>query len=231
MKPLPRLLLLVALTTLYPLEAAGAASTAQIEFLWSSTPNGALARAEAYGFVLEGNQDHRVCVVAFSQEHKTRPLRIEVIDASGALVDTQIHEDFTGPKQCYKAELGASEAVGEWTFNVYMNHKLAASKAIEVARTLKDASFYSHPSRPYVLGRPNYDPMIPAGEYIGRIVWIMHVDETGKVDHAQVESTEGAGNRMRDRAVAAGLLTMFPPDPTRTSEPLKVRQEYLLRAD
>ena len=56
----------------------------------------------------------------------------------------------------------------------------------------------------------------------------MHVDATGKVAHVEVESSEGAGNRMKDRAVAAGLLTRFPPDQTRNSELLKVRQKYLL---
>ena len=160
MKATLRALPIILISAIYPFDAARAANTAQVEFLWSSIPSGALARAEAYGFVLEGNQNHLVCVVALSQESENRLLRIDVIDDSGTLVRSEIHEDFTGAKKCYKAELSSSKAVGEWTFNVFLNQKLAVTKTIEVARTLKDAGFFAYPSRPYVLGRPNYDPAI-----------------------------------------------------------------------
>ncbi|TYT26724.1 hypothetical protein FZO89_10895 [Luteimonas viscosa] len=208
--------------------AAWAGDDAYLEFLWATPPKSALARAEAYGFTLEPAQDHRVCVAALTDWREEDVLTIEVVDASGKLVNRQVHEDFRGSKRCYKAQLGTTGTAGEWTFNVYISETLAGAKTIEVARTLKDAPFYAQGSRPYVLGRPNYDTKIPASEYIGRLVWVMQVDAAGSVSAVEMESAEGAGNRMRERAIAAGLLTKFPPDPARSAHPLKIRQEYNL---
>lgn len=223
--------LLVALALPLTFGSACAANAAHVEFLWSPVTHGALARAEAYGFVLEGDQDHKVCVVAIDSKTEENLLRIDVIDASGKLISSRSYDDFDGSKQCHAAGLDASGVPGEWTFNVYMNHELSATKTIEVARTLEGAAFYKRVSRPYVLGRPNYDINIPPDEYKGRLVWIMHVDATGTVSHVDVEASEGAGSLMKDRAIAAGYLTMFPPDASRTKEPMKIRQEYLLGTD
>ena len=208
--------------------SAWAGDTAYLEFLWAPAAKGALARAEAHGFTLEAVQDHRVCVAALTDGHEKDILAIEVLDASGKLVNRQVHTDFDGSKRCYKAQLGTTGAPGEWTFNAYINQVLAGAKRIEVARTLKEASFYTQGARPYVLGRPNYDTRIPASQYSGRLVWVMDVDAAGSVTAVQVESAEGAGTRMRERAIAAGLLTRFPPDLTRAAHPSKVRQEYNL---
>lgn len=199
-----------------------------IEFIWEPAAKGALARAEAYGFTLEPAQDHHVCVAALTDWRQNDILSIEVVDASGRLVARQVHDDFHGSKRCFKAALGTTGAIGQWTFNAYINQALAGAKKIEVAKTLKEASFYAGGARPYVLGRPNYDPKIPAADYLGRLVWVMHVSPVGSVSDVQIESAEGAGNRMRERAIAAGLLTKFPPDPSRAVRPLKVRQEYNL---
>jgi hypothetical protein len=207
---------------------AWASDSAYLEFLWAAPAKGALARAEAYGFTLEPDQDHRVCVAALTEWLDGDVLSVEIIDASGKLVNRQMHEDFVGSKRCYKAQLGTTGVPGEWTFNVYTNQVLAGRNTIQVARTLEEAPFYSRGSRPYVLGRPNYDTSIPAGDYNGRLVWIMHVDAAGSVSAVDVESAEGAGRRMTERAIAAGLLTRFPPDPGRSAQPVKIRQEYKL---
>lgn len=222
----PALLTALALSALSGL--AQAADQLYLEFLWEPAAQGDLARAEAFGFTLEPVQDHRVCVAALTEWHQNDTLTIEVVDASGQVVSRQVHDDFHGSKRCFKAALGTAGTVGQWTFNVYINRTLAGAKKIEVAKTLEEAPFYARGSRPYVLGRPNYDSTIPAAEYIGRLVWVMHVDPTGSVDDVQVEIAEGAGDRMRERAIAAGLLTRFPPDPSRAVRPLRIRQEYNL---
>ena len=52
-----------------------------------------------------------------------------------------------------------------------------------------------------------------------------------KVADVVIESAEGAGGLMRDRAIAAGYITRFPPDPSRAGKPYRVRQVYQLEAD
>lgn len=209
---------------------ARAGDQAYIEFLWSPASAGALARGEALGFVLDEAQDHRICVVAIGPAiHGS--LRLDARDASGKPAGSQRHDDFHGTKECFAANLDRRGAPGEWTFNVYVDGTLAATKAIAVARTLRNAPFLSDPRRPYVLGRPNYDPAIPPGSYIGRLSWIMTVDANGTVTDVVVEAAEGAGKLMEDRAVAAAYITLFPPDRSRTAKPYRVRQEYQLEAD
>ncbi len=209
---------------------AHAGDQAYIEFLWSPASRDALARGEAQGFVLDEAQDHRICVVAIGPViHGS--LRIDARDASGKPAGSQRYDGFNGSKECFAANLDLRGAPGEWMFNVYADGKLVATKAIEVARTLRNAPFLADPRRPYVLGRPNYDPAIPPGSYAGRLSWIMTVDADGTVADVVVEAAEGAGELMRDRAVAAGYITLFPPDPSRMASPYKVRQEYQLEAD
>lgn len=218
----------LALSSVGPVRAD---DSAYIEFLWSPAPRGALARAEAFGFVMGAGQDHRICVVADAPITQSSVLRIDVKDASGHLVSSQRHDDFKGNKECYPVDLDASGAPGEWAFGVHVNDKLLATKTLEVARTLEEARFHADPSRPYALGRPNYNASIPAAEYIGKVSWIMSVDEAGAVSHVELENAVGAGKRMEDRAVAAGYITRFPPDPSRAVKPYKVRQEYTLGTD
>ncbi|AUZ56244.1 hypothetical protein B1L07_15455 [Stenotrophomonas acidaminiphila] len=52
----------------------------------------------------------------------------------------------------------------------------------------------------------------------------MDVDPQGKVTHVDVEVAEGVGERLRDRAIAAGYLSLFPPDPGRAATPLRWRR-------
>ena len=210
---------------------AFAGDSAYIEFLWAPPTKAALARAEAFGFVLDGTQDHRLCVEANDASPRKGVLRIEVVDAAGDVVESQWHENFDGAKECYPTDLPPSGFPGNWTFNVYLDGSLSATKTIEVARTLEDASFYVESSRPYVLGRPNYDANIPPGDYIGRLSWIMSVDTAGVVRNVEVEAAEGAGEAMKDRAIAAGYLTVFPPNRSPADTLRKVRQEYILATD
>ncbi len=77
---------------------------------------------------------------------------------------------------------------------------------------------------PYVAGRPNYDASIAPEQWGGRLVWAMDVDPQGKVTHVEVEVAEGVGERLRGRAIAAGYLSLFPPDPGRATTPLRWRR-------
>ncbi|MBK0054445.1 hypothetical protein IAE41_09250 [Stenotrophomonas sp. S39] len=52
----------------------------------------------------------------------------------------------------------------------------------------------------------------------------MDVDAAGKVTHVEVETAEGVGERLRERALAAGWLTRFGPDPARATTPLRWRR-------
>ncbi len=52
----------------------------------------------------------------------------------------------------------------------------------------------------------------------------MDVDPQGRVTHVEVEVAEGVGERIRDRAIAAGYMTLFPPDPARAATPLRWRR-------
>ncbi len=69
------------------LPAIGAVSVANestyVEFLWSPTPEGAIARQVTRGFVLDGNQHHQVCMAVLDPATETNVLRVEAIDASG----------------------------------------------------------------------------------------------------------------------------------------------------
>lgn len=214
----PRRILLSAFL-LFQASALSAAppsdSNTYVEFLWSRPSPDALARQETRGFLL-GNSDHRVCVAAINPPPGgVASLRIDAVDAAGKLASRQDHDDFRGAKQCYPAELGTTGQPGEWTFNIYINQALAATKQIEVARSLETATFYAPSLTPYVLGRPNYDATLDPDKFVGRLVWIMSVDKRGTVTRVDIESTEGVGAVMRDRAIAAGYMSLFPPDPLR----------------
>ncbi|HBK45571.1 MAG TPA: hypothetical protein DDZ67_03890 [Xanthomonadaceae bacterium] len=59
----------------------------------------------------------------------------------------------------------------------------------------------------------------------------MHVDADGKVTQVEIEQAEGVGERMRERALAAGYLSLFPPDPSRGKEGITFRRELAFRPD
>ncbi|MEJ7746891.1 MAG: hypothetical protein WKF61_09095 [Luteimonas sp.] len=182
--------------------------------------------------MLDGSHSHQVCVAvldASSVEIKT--LRLEAVDASSQVVSRQDHDDFRGTKRCYKAGLNMHGEAGEWAFNIYLNGALAATRTIEVAKNLETASFYKPSSIPYVLGRPNYDSKIAPSDFTGRLVWLMHIDKSGAVTKVEVEAAEGVGVLMKERAIAAGYMSLFPPDPSRTKNASTYRRELNFKPD
>jgi len=66
---------------------------------------------------------------------------------------------------------------------------------------------------------------------VTRLVWAMDVDPQGRVTRVEVEVAEGVGERLRERAIAAGYLTLFPPDPRRAARPLRWRRELSFAPD
>ncbi|MCL7714711.1 hypothetical protein K5L01_08655 [Stenotrophomonas sp. CPCC 101365] len=52
----------------------------------------------------------------------------------------------------------------------------------------------------------------------------MEVDPEGRVTHVEIEVAEGIGEHLRDRAFAAGYMSLFPPDPARAATPLRWRR-------
>ncbi|PPU53955.1 hypothetical protein XdyCFBP7245_20720 [Xanthomonas dyei] len=55
----------------------------------------------------------------------------------------------------------------------------------------------------------------------------MTVDAQGKVTAVSVSTAEGVGLKLRDRAIAAGYLSLFFPDKQRETTPLIWRRELL----
>lgn len=80
-------------------------------------------------------------------------------------------------------------------------------------------------------GRPNYDASIPAAEWVGRLDWVLEVDPQGRVTEVEIESAEGVGERLRERAIAAGYLSLFPPDPERATTRLQAQRSLSLDAE
>lgn len=202
-----------------------------VEFLWAPTPDGALARQPTRGFLLDGRNAHQICAAAIHAPRAYRELRIDIADDTGRQVGSQRHEDFRGEKRCYTARLAPDGAPGLWTVAVFLDGEQRATGTIQVARTLEQAPFHRPSGIPYVLGRPNYDASIPPEDFVGRLVWVMEVDVDGHVTDVQVELAEGVGERMRERALAAGRLSLFPPDPSRAAEPLRYRRELSFERD
>ncbi len=205
---------------------------AYVEFLWAPAGEGAVARQETLGFVLDGEASHQVCVAVLGTSPPgIKGVRIEAVDAAGKLASSQTHDDFRGTKRCYPAALDKRGEPGKWTFNVYLQGEQVASRTIEVASKLKTALFYAPSAIPYVLGRPNYDATIAPGDFTGRLVWIMHIDATGTVTKVDIEAAEGVGVLMKERAIAAGYMSLFPPDPSRSGEAATYRRELVFKPD
>ncbi|MCD7099563.1 hypothetical protein [Stenotrophomonas sp. MMGLT7] len=195
-----------------------------IEFLWAKPPAGAIARQETRQFVSEGSHDHQVCIAANAEPTDVGGLQLEFLDAKGSRVSLERHPDYRGAKHCYPANLGKHGVPGEWTVRAVLGDGREQSARIRVDPRIEDSPQYRMRNVPYVAGRPNYDASIPPEEWVGRLVWAMDVDPQGKVTHVEVEVAEGVGERLRDRAIAAGYLTLFPPDPGRAAAPLRWRR-------
>lgn len=195
-----------------------------IEFLWSRPAPDSIARQQTRQFVTESGHDHQVCVAANAADADVGGLWIELADARGEMVSRQSHPDYRGTKRCYRADFGQGGTAGEWTARVRLGDGRAQEAGIRVDPRIEDSPHYLERDVPYVAGRPNYDASIPAAEWSGRLVWAMDVDPQGRVTHVEVEVAEGVGERIRDRAIAAGYMSLFPPDPARATTPLRWRR-------
>ena len=204
--------------------AAAQDSSIYIEFLWSRTPADALARQQTRQFVMTGDQEHQICVAATAATGDVGGLQLELRDADGTPVSLQRHDDYRGAKRCYRADLGSGGRQGDWTAHVVLGDGGSNTATIRVDPRLEDAPLFQQRDVPYVAGRPNYDASIAPELWAGRLVWAMDVDPQGKVTHVEVEVAEGVGERLRDRAIAAGYLSLFPPDPDRAGTPLRWRR-------
>ena len=203
---------------------AVAAEDVYVEFLWAPTPADALARSQTQLFIADGHRDHRICVAANLVDTDVAGLHIDIRDAKGVQVSRTAHEDYRGRKKCYAADLGSTGAAGMWTVDAVLGDGRRGSAQIRVDPTLEASPLYLRHDQPYVAGRPNYDASIPPAEWVGKLVWAMDVDAAGKVTHVEVETAEGIGERLRERALAAGWLTRFGPDPARAQTPLRWRR-------
>lgn len=204
--------------------AAAQDSGIYIEFLWSRTPADALARQQTRQFVMTGDQEHQICVAATAATGDVGGLQLELRDADGTPVSLQRHDDYRGAKRCYRADLGSGGRPGDWTAHVVLGDGGSNTATIRVDPRLEDSPLFQQRDVPYVAGRPNYDASIAPEQWAGRLVWAMDVDPQGKVTHVEVEVAEGVGERLRDRAIAAGYLSLFPPDPGRAGTPLRWRR-------
>lgn len=212
--------LLLALTS----AAAQAADDVYVEFLWEQTPAAALARSQTGLFIADGQHDHRICVAANVEDTDVGGLQIDILDAEGTRISRTAHDDYRGRKQCYAAALGTAGVAGTWTVQALLGDGRTGSGTVRVDHRLQDSPLYQRHDAPYVAGRPNYDASIPPAEWVGKLVWAMDVDAQGKVTHVEVEVAEGVGERLRERALAAGWLTRFGPDPARADTPLRWRR-------
>lgn len=204
--------------------AAAQDSGIYIEFLWSRTPADALARQQTRQFVMTGDHAHQICVAGTAATGDVGGLQLELRDADGKRVSLQRHDDYRGSKRCYRADLGSGGRPGDWTAHAVLGDGGSNTATIRVDPRLEDSPLFQQRDVPYVAGRPNYDASIAPEQWGGRLVWAMDVDPQGKVTHVEVEVAEGVGERLRDRAIAAGYLSLFPPDPGRAATPLRWRR-------
>ncbi|MEA5666014.1 hypothetical protein VA603_00490 [Stenotrophomonas sp. MH1] len=204
--------------------AAAQDSPIYIEFLWSRTPADAIARQQTRQFVMTGDHEHQICVAANATTDDVGGLQLELRDADGKRVSLHRYDDYRGAKRCYRADLGIGGRPGDWTAHVLLGDGGTNTATIRVDPSLEDSPLFQERGIPYVAGRPNYDASIPPEQWSGRLVWAMDVDPQGKVTHVEVEVAEGVGERLRDRAIAAGYLNLFPPDPGRAGTPLRWRR-------
>lgn len=202
-----------------------------IEFLWNKPPAGSLARQQTVQFLADGQHDHRVCVAANLNDTDVGGLVLSVLDASGKVMSREDHPEYRGVKSCYSADLGSGGRPGLWTFQAKLGDGRVGSEQIEVDEKIEASPLYEYPATPYVVGRPNYDSSIPPEEWSGRLVWNMTVNAQGQVTHVDVIAAEGVGVRLRDRAIAAGYMSIFFPDPKRAAEPQVWQRELSFAPD
>lgn len=203
-----------------------------IEFLWSRTPAGAMARQETRSFALDKRFDHQVCVAIMNAEITVTSMEVRAVDQTGRLVSSRTYHDVDGSKRCFSADLPTTGSAGKWTYSVRLNgqERVIGERSIDVFDTVEDLIAHTAPGLPYVLGRPNYDSSIPPDRYDGELVWIMHIKPDGTVSQVDIEEASGIGVQMRPKAVAAGLMSLFPPDQSRAPD-ATFRRHLSLRPD
>ncbi|WP_260286868.1 hypothetical protein [Xanthomonas sp. 3058] len=196
-----------------------------LEFLWDTRPPDAIARQQTIQFLTNGQHHHQVCVATDLAAADVGGLVLKAFDASGREVSSHQYPDYRGVKHCYGADLGHGGSPGLWTFQANTGDGRTGQSTIHVHAKLEDSPLSSDPGTPYVVGRPNYDATIPADQWRGRLVWDMTVDAQGTVTDVSVVTAEGVGLKLRDRAIAAGYLSLFFPDQQRETAPLVWRRE------
>ncbi|WP_312707732.1 hypothetical protein [Stenotrophomonas sp.] len=211
--------------------AAFAAGDVYVELLWAPTPADAIARSVAYQFVADGQHDHRICVAAGGEDADVGGLELTIRDAKGVRISHVRHAGFRGRKTCFPADIGAAGAAGMWTVDATLGDGRTGRADVRVDHRLEDSPLYLGHDGPYVAGRPNYDPSVPAAAWVGKLVWATDVDAEGRVTHVEVEMAEGVGERLRARALAAGWLNRFGPDPARATQPLRWRRTLEFAAE
>ncbi|HFK2945456.1 MULTISPECIES: hypothetical protein [Stenotrophomonas] len=211
--------------------AVQASDDVYVELLWSPTPADAIARSVAYQFVADGLHDHRICVAAGGEDADVGGLELTIRDANGVRISQVRHDGFRGRKTCFPADLGTAGTAGTWTVDAVLGDGRTGKAAVRVDHRLEESPLYLGHDGPYVAGRPNYDPSVPAAEWVGKLVWVLDVDAEGKVTRVEVEVAEGVGERLRARAMAAGWLSQFGPDPARATKPLRWRRTLEFAAE
>ncbi|WP_238155912.1 MULTISPECIES: hypothetical protein [Xanthomonas] len=220
-------LVLLAAAALQPAAAAAASANESVylEFLWEARPPHSIARQQTIQFLTDGQHLHQICVATDLADTDVRGLMLKAFDASGREVSSHQYPEYRGAKQCYGADLGHSGAPGLWTFQAQTGDGRTGESTIQVNAKLEDSPLSTDPGTPYVVGRPNYDASIPPDQWRGRLVWDMTVDAQGTVTDVSVVTAEGVGLKLRDRAIAAGYLSLFFPDKQRENTPLVWRRE------
>ncbi|USJ00529.1 hypothetical protein MUG10_21955 [Xanthomonas prunicola] len=211
--------------------ASAANKSVYIEFLWDARPPHAIARQQTLQFLTDGQHDHQVCVATDFAATDVGGLVLTAFDAAGKEVSRHQYPDYRGVKRCYSADLGHGGKPGLWTFRARTGDGRTGEDTIHVNAKLADSSLSRDPGIPYVAGRPNYDASIPPGQWVGRLVWEMTVNAQGKVTDVSVVTAEGVGAQIRDRAIAAGYLSLFFPDSRRASKPLVWRRELSFKPE
>ncbi|WAT14894.1 hypothetical protein OZ429_18575 [Xanthomonas fragariae] len=202
-----------------------------IEFLWDARPPHSIARQQTIQFLTDNKHDHQVCVATDLTDTDVRGLVLTVLDASGNKVSSHEYIDYRGIKRCYSADLGEKGKLGLWTFQAKTGNGHVGESTIQVNARLEDSPLSNDLGTPYVVGRPNYNASIPPREWLGSLVWDMKVNAQGKVTEVSIVKAEGVGLKIRDRAVAAGYLSLFFPDKRRESKPLVWRRELSFAPD
>lgn len=188
---------------------------AYIEFLWTRTSVGALARQETRSFALDGRFDHQICVAILNKDLVVERMEVRAVGPAGRQISRQMYRDVDGSKKCFSADLPADAPAGKWTYEVRVNDqdRVVGAQSVDVFATVEALVEHTPAGMPYVLGRPNYDPSLAPDQFKGELVWVMHIKRDGTVSAVDIERAEGVGVTLQPKAVAAGLISLFPPDP------------------